>query len=50
MPVHFKRLLAISLVTGLSQVSPAQGASIAFVDVTVIAMNAATVSARQEGE
>jgi imidazolonepropionase-like amidohydrolase len=47
MSVNFKLLLAIGLVIGLGQVSLAQRASIAFVDVTVIAMDGEILSAHQ---
>lgn len=47
MSVDFKLLLAIGLVIGLGQVSLAQSASIAFVDVTVIPMDGKALSAHQ---
>jgi imidazolonepropionase-like amidohydrolase len=39
LPVNIRRLLALGVVIGLCEVSLAQGASIAFVDVTVLAMD-----------
>ena len=47
MSVNFKLLLAIGLLIGLGQVSLAQGASTAFVDVTVIAMEGSRLAAHQ---
>ena len=47
MSVNFKLLLAIWLVIGQGQVSLAQRASIAFVDVTVIAMDGERLSTHQ---
>jgi hypothetical protein len=47
MSVNLKRLLAIGVATGLGQVSLAQVPSIAFVDVTVIAMDGQRTSAHQ---
>lgn len=39
MPVNIRPLLALALVIGLGEVPPAQAASMAFVDVTVLAMD-----------
>jgi imidazolonepropionase-like amidohydrolase len=47
MPVNFRALLGIILATGLGQVSLAKEPSVAFVDVTVIAMDGERLSPHQ---
>ena len=47
MPVNFRALLAIILAIGLGQNSIAEGPSVAFVDVTVIAMDSEVLSPHQ---